>query len=107
MHGTKILLGLKDYKVKEVGEDKERVVKVRIEAKEVNCLYCGSVRLHRHSMCKPSEVLHSWGLFPLAKVVVDLFHVIADPNKRMDEASRAGCISEEEGEDTQENIPDR
>ena len=36
--GIKILLGLKDYKVEEVREDKERVVvKVRIKAKEMNC----------------------------------------------------------------------
>ena len=30
------------------------------------------------------------GLFPLAGVVVDPFHIIADSNKRMDEARRMG-----------------
>lgn len=60
-NGTKILLGLKDYKVEEVREDKERiVVKVKVEVKEMSCSCCGLVRLYRHGACKSREVLHSW-----------------------------------------------
>jgi len=60
-NGTKILLGLKDYKVEEVRESEDRIViKVIVEVKKMSCPYCSSVNLYRHGICKPREVLHSW-----------------------------------------------
>ncbi len=60
-NGTSIVLGPKDYKVGEVREDKERiVVKVTVELKERGCPHCGSLKLYRHGVCRPGEVLHSW-----------------------------------------------
>jgi transposase len=42
-NGTKILLGLKDYKVIEVVESEEKViVKILVKGKESKCLHCGS-----------------------------------------------------------------
>mgnify|MGYP001114972904 CR=1 FL=1 len=59
-NSTKILLGLKDCRVKEVREDKERVVvKVIVEVKKIICPYCGSINLYRHGICKPRQILHS------------------------------------------------
>jgi len=48
-------------------------------------------------------------VFPKAKVVVDPFHVIADSNRRMDEARRIeqDVLRKREGKDTQEDILDR
>ena len=60
-NGTKILLGLKDYKVEEVREGENRIViKVIVEIKKMICPYCGSINLYRHGICKPREILHSW-----------------------------------------------
>jgi len=59
-NGTKIVLGLKDYEVGEVREDKERiVVKVMVELNERSCPHCSSSKLYRHGLCKPRGVLHS------------------------------------------------
>lgn len=60
-NGTKILLGLKDYKVEEVREREDRIViKVIVEVKKMICPYCRLVNLYRHGICKPREILHSW-----------------------------------------------
>jgi len=60
-NGTKILLGLKDYKVEEVREGENRIViKVIVEIKKMICPYCRSINLYRHGICKPGEILHSW-----------------------------------------------
>ena len=46
---TKILLGVKHYKVEEVTKDKERVVvKVIVGVEETKCPCCGSVRLIKY-----------------------------------------------------------
>ena len=59
--GTRILLGLKDYKVGEVwGREEKLVVMTAVKGKERKCPYCGSARLYWHGMCKPREVLHTW-----------------------------------------------
>jgi len=60
-NGTRILLGLKDYKVGEVvGRGEKVVVEMAIVGKQMCCPYCGSTKLHRHGLCQPREVLHSW-----------------------------------------------
>ena len=55
------MLGLKDYIVEKVREDKGRIiVKVIVEPKEIVCPYCGLSKLYQHGACKPREVLRSW-----------------------------------------------
>lgn len=59
-NGTTILLGLEDYRVREVRRGKEKVV-VEITAKSAErCPHCGSEKLYRHGKCNPREVLHTW-----------------------------------------------
>jgi len=49
-NGSKILLGLKDCKVEDVREGKEKVeVKATAKLKEISCPYCGIARLYRHA----------------------------------------------------------
>lgn len=57
-NGTTILLGLKDYKVREVWGGGKVVVKTEVKGRK-RCPHCGSGRLYRHGMCKPKEVLHT------------------------------------------------
>jgi len=43
-NGSRIVLGLKDYKVCEVRECRERIIiKVMVELKEKGCSHCGSL----------------------------------------------------------------
>jgi transposase len=59
-NGTTILLGLKDYKVREVWGGEEKIV-VKTEVKgRIKCPHCGSGKLYGHGMCKPREILPTW-----------------------------------------------
>ena len=55
------MLGLKDYMVEKVREDKGRIiVKVIVEPKEIVCPYCGLSKLYQHGACKPREAVRCW-----------------------------------------------
>jgi transposase len=59
-NGTRIVLGLEGYKVGEVWRKEEKVT-VEAEVKGGRkCPHCSSIKLYRHGVCKPREVLHAW-----------------------------------------------
>ena len=59
-NGTKIVLGLIDYKVGEVWGWEDRVmVKTEVKGRE-ECPHYDSDKVYGHGMCRPREVLHSW-----------------------------------------------
>ena len=60
-NGTRILLGLEDYKVGEVccGGDDRVIVRTEVKGGE-KCPHCGSSRLYGHGKCESREILHTW-----------------------------------------------